>query len=93
MLADGADILDIGGYSSRPGATDISAQEETARVVPVIEAIHKNFPKAIISVDTFRASVAEASIAAMPLLLMIFRVALWMRLCLRLQPSFRYLIY
>ncbi|MFD1186302.1 dihydropteroate synthase [Pontibacter rugosus] len=64
MLADGADILDIGGYSSRPGATDISAQEETARVVPVIEAIHKNFPKAIISVDTFRASVAEASIAA-----------------------------
>ncbi|MCJ8167200.1 dihydropteroate synthase [Pontibacter sp. E15-1] len=64
MLADGADILDVGGYSSRPGATDISVQEELDRVVPAIEAIAANFPDAVISVDTFRAPVAEAAVRA-----------------------------
>ncbi|WP_082815353.1 dihydropteroate synthase [Pontibacter akesuensis] len=64
LLSDGADILDIGGYSSRPGAADISVQEELERVVPAIETILQNFPEAVISVDTFRAEVAEASIAA-----------------------------
>ncbi|GAB3538701.1 dihydropteroate synthase [Pontibacter brevis] len=64
MLADGADILDIGGYSSRPGATDIPVQEELDRVVPAIEAIMQHFPEAVISVDTFRAAVAEASVCA-----------------------------
>ncbi|MFD2513100.1 dihydropteroate synthase [Pontibacter locisalis] len=64
MLADGADILDIGGYSSRPGAADISVQEELDRVVPAIEAIHAAYPNAIISIDTFRAQVAEAAVAA-----------------------------
>jgi dihydropteroate synthase len=64
MLADGADILDIGGYSTRPGAAEVSAQEEQDRILPAIEAIHHSFPEAIISVDTFRADVAEASIVA-----------------------------
>ena len=64
MLADGADMLDIGGYSSRPGAADVSEQEEIDRVVPAIEAIHAAFPKAILSIDTFRAKVAEAAIHA-----------------------------
>lgn len=64
MLNDGADFLDIGAYSSRPGAIDISPQEETDRLLPVIEAIVKVFPTAILSVDTFRASVAEAGIKA-----------------------------
>ncbi|RDV10696.1 dihydropteroate synthase [Pontibacter diazotrophicus] len=64
MLADGADILDIGGYSSRPGATDISVQEELDRVVPAIEAILNKIPEAVISVDTFRAAVAEAAVSA-----------------------------
>lgn len=64
LLADGADILDIGGYSSRPGAADVPVQEELDRVVPAIETILQNFPEAIISVDTFRAEMAEASIAA-----------------------------
>jgi dihydropteroate synthase len=64
MLADGAAILDIGAYSSRPGATDISVQEETDRLLPVIEAIIKTYPDAVLSVDTFRASVAEAAIKA-----------------------------
>ncbi|MER2997227.1 dihydropteroate synthase [Pontibacter populi] len=64
MLAEGADILDIGGYSTRPGAADISSQEEQDRLIPAIEAIVKEFPDVILSVDTFRADVAEASIKA-----------------------------
>lgn len=64
MLAEGADILDIGAYSSRPGAADISAKEESERLIPVVAAISRNFPEAVISVDTFRGSVAEASVAA-----------------------------
>jgi dihydropteroate synthase len=64
MLRDGADILDIGGYSSRPGAVDISDDEELERVIPAIEAIRQRFPEAILSVDTFRAKVAEEALAA-----------------------------
>jgi dihydropteroate synthase len=64
MLIDGADMLDLGAYSSRPGATDISVQEETGRLLPVIEAIVNRFPDAVLSVDTFRASVAKAAIEA-----------------------------
>jgi dihydropteroate synthase len=62
MLSDGAAFLDLGAYSSRPGATDISAQEETDRLLPAVEAIASAFPQAILSIDTFRASVAEAAI-------------------------------
>ena len=64
MLKDGADFLDIGAYSSRPGADDISMQEEIDRLLPVIELIAANHPDAILSVDTFRAQVAEAAIKA-----------------------------
>lgn len=64
MLAEGADIIDIGGYSSRPGAEHITEAEERARVVEAIAEIHNAFPKAIISIDTFRASVAGAAVAA-----------------------------
>lgn len=64
MLLQGAAFLDLGGYSSRPGAADISIREETDRVVPAIEALIAAFPDAIISVDTFRAAVAEASLLA-----------------------------
>lgn len=64
LLAAGADILDIGAYSSRPGAADVSADEERGRLLPVIDAIVNRFPGAILSIDTFRADVAQASIAA-----------------------------
>lgn len=64
MLADGAHFLDIGAYSSRPGAVDISVQEELDRLLPIIEAISKNYPEAILSVDTFRSAVALAAINA-----------------------------
>jgi len=64
MLTDGADILDVGGYSSRPGAMDISTGEELDRVLPVVEALHAAFPEATLSVDTFRAAVAEAAVSA-----------------------------
>lgn len=62
MLAEGADIIDVGGYSTRPGAIDITPDEELRRVVPVIEAITNRFPECIISIDTFRAAVAKAAV-------------------------------
>lgn len=62
MRRDGADYIDIGGYSSRPGAKDVSEQEEMNRVIPVIEACVSQFPEIIISIDTFRSKVAEAAI-------------------------------
>jgi dihydropteroate synthase len=64
MLTDGATFLDLGAYSSRPGADDISVQEETDRLLPVVEAIVARFPDAFLSIDTFRAAVAEAAIKA-----------------------------
>jgi dihydropteroate synthase len=62
MLEEGADFLDIGGYSSRPGADKISAGEEKRRVLPAVRNISREFPNAIISVDTFRADVAREAI-------------------------------
>jgi len=62
LLKEGASILDIGGYSSRPGATEISEDEEIRRVIPVIIAIHQKFPEAILSIDTFRSAVASQAI-------------------------------
>lgn len=64
MLSEGAHILDIGGYSTRPGAENISVEEEILRIVPCIRAIKKEFPEAIVSVDTFRAVVAEQALDA-----------------------------
>ncbi|MCX7636731.1 MAG: dihydropteroate synthase [Cyclobacteriaceae bacterium] len=62
MLEDGAAILDVGGYSSRPGAEDISLHEELQRVVPAVQLLHRHFPDAIISVDTFRTEVAREAL-------------------------------
>ena len=64
MLSEGADFLDLGAYSSRPGATDISLDEEIQRLLPAVEAISNNFPEAILSIDTFRAKVAEEAVKA-----------------------------
>ncbi|QJX46466.1 dihydropteroate synthase [Hymenobacter taeanensis] len=64
MLGQGAAILDLGGYSSRPGAEDISVDEEKRRLLPAVAAVRRAFPEAFISVDTFRASVAEEAVAA-----------------------------
>ena len=63
MLADGVNILDIGGLSTRPGAKSISTQEEIDRVVPVIDTIKKEFPDCFISVDTYKAKVAALAVA------------------------------
>jgi dihydropteroate synthase len=59
LLMSGADIIDVGGYSSRPHAKDISEKEELARITPALEMIRKEFPGTIISVDTFRSGVAK----------------------------------
>jgi len=64
MLKDGASILDIGGQSTRPGSEKINADEELQRVIEPIEAIHKNFPEIIISIDTYYSKVAAAAMAA-----------------------------
>jgi dihydropteroate synthase len=62
MVVEGASFIDVGGYSSRPGATNISTEEEMKRVVPVIRSISKEFPQIIISIDTFRASIAKVAV-------------------------------
>ena len=59
MIADGATILDIGGQSTRPGSKRIAADEELARVIPVIELIHQHFPGTVISIDTYKPEVME----------------------------------
>ena len=59
MLQEGAAIIDIGGYSSRPGADDISPEEEQRRIEGTVTAIRDRFPEAILSIDTFRARVAR----------------------------------
>ena len=61
MIADGADILDVGGESTRPGHTPVGAQEEIERVLPVIEAVKSRFDIPI-SVDTYKGCVAEESL-------------------------------
>ncbi|ASA25060.1 dihydropteroate synthase [Paenibacillus donghaensis] len=64
MAAAGADIIDIGGESTRPGHQPVSLDEELARVLPVIESIHRAAPHLIVSVDTYKAEVARQAIAA-----------------------------
>ena len=62
MLSEGATFIDIGAYSSKPSAEFVTEQEEIDRIVPAIELILKHFPEALLSIDTFRAAVAKASI-------------------------------
>ena len=64
MLAEGADLIDVGGESTRPGADEVPAQTEIARVVPIIEAIRRAHPNVVISIDTRRAAVARAAVDA-----------------------------
>jgi dihydropteroate synthase len=63
MAQDGAAIIDVGGYSSRPGAADIPAREEGNRVLKAIKLIRKELPDAVISVDTFRADLASEAVS------------------------------
>ncbi|MCB0409495.1 MAG: dihydropteroate synthase [Flavobacteriales bacterium] len=64
MLDDGATFIDVGGYSSRPGAADVSEAEELSRVLPVVELLLREFPEILISIDTFRSQVAAKCIEA-----------------------------
>lgn len=63
LIEQGADAIDIGGYSSRPGAADVSAQEEYSRLASALEIIRKHFPNTIVSIDTFRADVARKCVS------------------------------
>lgn len=62
MLSEGATFIDLGGYSSRPGADFVSEQEEIERLLPAIDVILKEFPETLLSIDTFRSTVARACI-------------------------------
>lgn len=64
FAAAGADIIDVGGESTRPGAQPVTAAEECGRVVPVIRAVRDALPDSVISIDTYRANVADAAITA-----------------------------
>ncbi len=62
MLSEGADFIDIGAYSSKPSAEFVSEEEEIKRLVPIVKSLVETFPTIILSVDTFRANVARASV-------------------------------
>lgn len=64
MVVEGADLIDLGGYSSRPGASEVPLDIELQRVVPAIQSIIKRFPDSLISVDTFRPEVARQAVEA-----------------------------
>lgn len=64
MLNEGATFIDVGAYSSRPGAMDVSEEEELKRIVPVVELLLKKFPEIILSIDTFRSKVAKQCVEA-----------------------------
>ena len=64
MIRNGADILDIGGYSTRPGAKEVNTEEEINRIIPAIASLRKEFPHITLSIDTFRSEVASEAIQA-----------------------------
>jgi len=64
MLREGATFLDIGGYSTRPGAAEVTEEEELKRVAPLVEALVAAFPEALLSIDTFRSRVARTALEA-----------------------------
>lgn len=82
MEREGADFIDIGGQSTRPGSEEITAEEEITRVIPVIEAL-TNEIKIPISIDTYRAQVADAALEKALRLLMISALLISTRQCLR----------
>src|SRR5258705_12349626 len=64
MITEGADIIDIGGQSTRPGSEAVNEEEELKRVIEGVEAIHRNFPDTIISIDTYYSTVVKKSVEA-----------------------------
>ncbi|MBK6644542.1 MAG: dihydropteroate synthase [Anaerolineales bacterium] len=64
FLSNGADILDVGGESTRPGSEPVNAEDEMERVIPVIAELRRNFPQVLISIDTYKAQVADAAMHA-----------------------------
>ena len=64
LISEGATFVDIGAYSSRPGADFVSENEELHRIIPVVELILKHFPKTLISIDSFRANVIRECVNA-----------------------------
>ncbi len=63
ILCEGAEIIDLGAFSTRPGAAEVSTKDEILRMMPAVDFIRKEFPNAILSIDTFRAEVAKSVVA------------------------------
>ncbi|WP_026977727.1 dihydropteroate synthase [Flavobacterium tegetincola] len=64
MLSDGATFIDVGAYSSKPNADEVSVEEEVGRLIPIVKLLVNEFPKIILSIDTFRSAVAERAVEA-----------------------------
>lgn len=64
MLKEGAAFIDLGAYSTRPGAAFVSEETEAQRLLPIVETLVKNFPEIVLSVDTFRQGIAKKAVAA-----------------------------
>ena len=64
LLAEGADVLDLGAESTRPGAEPVDAPTELSRLLPIVKALRRRFPQAVLSVDTYKATVARACVEA-----------------------------
>jgi dihydropteroate synthase len=64
FLKDGADIIDLGGYSSKPGAKEVKEEEEIKRIIPSLKHILNSFPETIVSIDTFRSKIADESLVS-----------------------------
>lgn len=64
MILEGASFIDIGAYSSRPGAKDVSEAEELQRILPIVESLRRSFPEVPLSIDTFRSEVARQCVQA-----------------------------
>ena len=84
MLSDGATFIDIGAYSSRPGAKHISEEEELQRIIPVVKLLIEKFPGILISVDTFRSKVAKETIEIGAALINDISGGKKMKICLKL---------
>lgn len=88
MLSQGVDMIDVGAYSTRPGASDVSVDEELGRLAPALEVIRDIAPDVIVSVDTFRAEVAREAVQNLKSILsMTFLVDNLTTICLKLLPS------
>lgn len=87
MVQEGAAIIDLGGQSTKPGSTRLSAKTEIERVVPLIRMIHETFPEILLSIDTYYATVAAAAVEAGACLVNDISAGILIKICSLLLPA------